>query len=524
MHYSLRKKVTVARKTFFRKDDFVREHRAYLACKHHQEHPLSQFICQLVSAHMTSELFILDLQFAEKSLFDIMASPKYEEFPTAASLDRVLMDCVSGLIFLHEAVKILHNDIKPENLLLHKVGGPVLICDLGLATTIQPDTRPHIGTFQYCSPEVFSDIYNGCEEPCGKSDVFSLGVALCYLIDGARPFAFPKEIKQAYKAYGAALEREARDSMRLALDEAAENFFMRDYAPKLVVGRNVNDVSDAMRYLLVDMLAATPSCRLSACDCKSRFDKFERVFSNSAAGTSRTDADVKLPIVIEDDEDVKPAITILSSVPTPLPPPSPPAALVQAFELDFHISETPSGGNAAAAEGHDSAFDPFAPENLPAAAPEFLQPVAQEAMAVEVAPASVAQAAAVANAPRSTLSGILSDIERGFFLHDVRAPLARDDRATLIALADVAKHVKTVDEVRAAIGTDRAQLEMLDELQGRDGPSAPIRAAARLLLDIVHEPTCTAFGSRQRVFLLLTGYSQNWWKSSTTMSKFRASK
>lgn len=74
---------------------------------------------------------------------------------------------------------VLHNDVKPGNLLIDSTG-KVFVTDFGLAEPLDPDSSEHDesvnGTLRYMAPERFQGI---CDE---TSDVYSLGITLLELV------------------------------------------------------------------------------------------------------------------------------------------------------------------------------------------------------------------------------------------------------------------------------------------------------------------------------------------------------
>jgi tetratricopeptide (TPR) repeat protein len=92
-----------------------------------------------------------------------------------------------GLAAAH-AVGLVHGDVKPENLLVGRRDGRVRVTDFGLARTATPEAdvpRFAGGTPAYMAPELLAR--DGRVD--GRSDQFSLCVALYEALHGERPFA-----------------------------------------------------------------------------------------------------------------------------------------------------------------------------------------------------------------------------------------------------------------------------------------------------------------------------------------------
>ncbi|KAK7272971.1 hypothetical protein RIF29_14016 [Crotalaria pallida] len=107
-------------------------------------------------------------------------------------LYKIAIGVARGLEYLHRGcnTKILHFDIKPQNILLDEEFCPK-ICDFGLAKLCKKKesnvslvgTR---GTIGYIAPEVFSRTFGGVSH---KSDVFSYGMLIIEMVGGRKNYA-----------------------------------------------------------------------------------------------------------------------------------------------------------------------------------------------------------------------------------------------------------------------------------------------------------------------------------------------
>lgn len=87
----------------------------------------------------------------------------------------IIYQITCALYTLHKN-NIIHNDIKPSNVLINEIGG-ISICDLGSAAYKEEDSYSY--TKYYVSPEFLYDNYIKRDE---KSDMWSLGIIMIELL------------------------------------------------------------------------------------------------------------------------------------------------------------------------------------------------------------------------------------------------------------------------------------------------------------------------------------------------------
>jgi len=96
---------------------------------------------------------------------------------TAKSICRILT-------YLHTRDEpIIHSDIKPANILLHK--SEVILLDFGVAQAMDGHCKNTFfqGTMGYAAPECWQKDF----QICPATDLFALGVTMYYLLEGKEP-------------------------------------------------------------------------------------------------------------------------------------------------------------------------------------------------------------------------------------------------------------------------------------------------------------------------------------------------
>lgn len=98
-----------------------------------------------------------------------------------------IYDTASGLQYLHEVENVVHQDIKPDNIMINS-DGDFVIMDFGISVCVNSDVQLSnycaFGSPAYMAPERFSDnkgiIY--------ANDIWSLGVSIYEMVVGDLPF------------------------------------------------------------------------------------------------------------------------------------------------------------------------------------------------------------------------------------------------------------------------------------------------------------------------------------------------
>ena len=147
-------------------------------------------IIKIFEFYITSEAYYLIIEYCEGG--DLYHYSKFHKL-TEKQISYIMYQILSALNYCHK-MKILHRDLKPDNILLKNSLNnycDIKICDFGTAQIFQKNEFQNeiIGTLCYMAPEVINEKYNE------KCDLWSCGVMMYQLLTGNNIFIGRNEEK-----------------------------------------------------------------------------------------------------------------------------------------------------------------------------------------------------------------------------------------------------------------------------------------------------------------------------------------
>ena len=184
---------------------------------------------------------------------------KYRENIESLTIKSIMCQILRGVADWHTK-RILHRDIKPQNILLNDAG-EVKIADFGLARAFQDPVRPYtheVVTLYYRAPEV---ILNAVEYSTAI-DIWSIGCVFAELYTQAPLFQGDSEIDQMFKIFKLLGTPTEEDWPGVTEMKAYKPTFPK-WKPK-DLGQEVPNMDELGIDLLRKMLTLDPSQRISA--------------------------------------------------------------------------------------------------------------------------------------------------------------------------------------------------------------------------------------------------------------------
>lgn len=107
----------------------------------------------------------------------------------------ITFQLLKALDYLHNQLRVVHRDLKLENVLLTSPtpASKIVLCDFGIAKSLATNNRTHtiVGTVEYAAPEIFHNHTTTQASRKGydfKCDSWSLGVMIHIMLSGISPF------------------------------------------------------------------------------------------------------------------------------------------------------------------------------------------------------------------------------------------------------------------------------------------------------------------------------------------------
>jgi serine/threonine protein kinase len=140
-------------------------------------------LVKLHGAFLEQDTVTVVLDYMDQGSLEKVLAQRQNPF-TLTMVAGVAFQLLNGLEHLHNN-RILHRDIKTENCLLNSTG-QVKLCDFGIASLMGDHSlmnKTVIGTTLFMAPERLQAKHYG-----KASDVWSLGLVLCHLVSGEKPW------------------------------------------------------------------------------------------------------------------------------------------------------------------------------------------------------------------------------------------------------------------------------------------------------------------------------------------------
>ncbi|KAI5742511.1 hypothetical protein M8J77_008044 [Diaphorina citri] len=215
-----------------------------------QKHLAHPNIIKFIASHETLNEFVLITEFAHMSLSNLLEQRKKLSETICV---QILSNLISALYYLHSN-RVLHRDLKPQNVLLNK-DGVAMLCDFGFARSMAVGTHMLTsikGTPLYMAPELIA------ERPYDHTaDLWSLGCIAYEIHMGHPPFktvsilhlirllktqdvTFPSQVSETYKdLVKGLLEKDA--SQRLSWPELLHHPLVKDNLSSEIESQNNQD-------------------------------------------------------------------------------------------------------------------------------------------------------------------------------------------------------------------------------------------------------------------------------------------
>ncbi len=173
---------------------------------------------------------------------------------------KIILDVARALDAAWNEQKIVHQDIKPENIMLD-ASGFAKLADLGLArragSDVDDDSDEVMGTPQYISPEQLTGVPTDV-----RSDIYSLGATFYHLVTGRFPYVAPTtdEIAQMHVEGKLQPPVEVYDHLSCEVNRIILKMMARDIEKRYQSPKEL--ISDLENFIRGEVVATTRSVKI----------------------------------------------------------------------------------------------------------------------------------------------------------------------------------------------------------------------------------------------------------------------
>lgn len=177
----------------------------------------------------------------------------WQDSPVAAL--EIFQQICEGVVFAHSK-GVTHRDLKPDNIFLRSKDGPAVVGDFGICHLEEDGTRititeEAVGPVYYMAPELED---GRVDQVTTKSDIYSLGKVLYWLLSGGKIFSREKhreenwDLKGSKKWSGRNATEEVWDNIYMEhVNRLLDNMIVRDPQKRIDVNRVLVIAQDVTR-------------------------------------------------------------------------------------------------------------------------------------------------------------------------------------------------------------------------------------------------------------------------------------
>ena len=168
------------------------------------EHPNVIWLHEVINDDKNEDLYIVTEYYSGGSLesviekLNVNVNKQYGDKKTRGlgswQVRLFFIDMLRALHYIHNVIKVIHKDIKPDNIMIGHNQEAILI-DFGVAVQLKESEMNSsavgydAGTYLYYAPELFQLSKDGSGKQFGEAtDIWAMGMSFYYVLTGTNPF------------------------------------------------------------------------------------------------------------------------------------------------------------------------------------------------------------------------------------------------------------------------------------------------------------------------------------------------